>query len=69
MYAILQLVSAPLNPRPIIDYFGRSYPPSEYSYRTNTSTGKDNLTELKPLNEICVLDATIQYSGLSTLNK
>ena len=32
MCAILQLVSAPLNPRPIADHFRRSHSPSEHSY-------------------------------------
>ena len=45
MCAILQLVSAPLNPRPIADHFRRSHPLSEHSYWTNVSKGKENKFE------------------------
>ena len=41
--AILQLVSAPLNPIPIVDHFRRSHPLCELSYCTNVSIiGKEN---------------------------
>ena len=40
MCAILQLVSASSNPRPIVDHFRRSHPLCELSYWTNVSIGK-----------------------------
>ena len=58
MCAILQLVSAPLDPRPIVDYFRRSHPLCEHSYLTNTSIGKENRTETVKLK--FASDATIQ---------
>ena len=46
MCAILQLVSAPSNPRPIVDHFRRSHPLCEHSYWTNW-TAHERKTELK----------------------
>ena len=46
MCAILQLVSAPLNPRPVVDHFRRSHPLCEHSYSSNISTDKENKIEI-----------------------
>ena len=42
MYAILQLVSAPLNPIPIAEHFRRSHPQCEHSYRQHVYMSKEN---------------------------
>ena len=52
MCAILQLVSAPSNPRPIVDHFRRSHPLCEHSYWTNW-TAHERKTELKTVKWNC----------------
>ena len=42
MCAILQLVSAPLNPIPIAEHFRRSHPQCEHSYRQHIYMSKEN---------------------------
>ena len=50
MCAILQLVSAPLNPIPIADHFRRSHPLCEQSYWSADQTpAQPRKTEMKPL--------------------
>ena len=50
MCAILQLVSAPLNPIPIADHFRRSHPLCEQSYSSADQTpAQPRKTEMKPL--------------------
>ena len=53
MCAILQLVSAPWNPTPIVDHFRRSHPLSEhnYVYAEQQTPAQERKTELKPLNK------------------
>ena len=43
MCAILQLVSAPLNPIPIAKHFRRSHPQCEHSYRQHIYMSKENI--------------------------
>ena len=42
MCAILQLVSAPLNPTPIAEHFRRSHPQCEHSYRQHIYMSEEN---------------------------
>ena len=42
MYAILQLVSAPLNPKPTAEHFRRSHPQCEPSYGQHTYMSEEN---------------------------
>ena len=42
MCAILQLVSAPLNPIPIAEHFRRSHPQCEHSYGQHIYMSKEN---------------------------
>ena len=42
MCAILQLVSAPLNPIPIAEHFWRSHPQCEHSYGQHIYMSKEN---------------------------
>ena len=42
MCAILQLVSAPLNPTPIAEHFRRSHPQCEHSYGQHIYMSKEN---------------------------
>ena len=42
MCAILQLVSAPLNPIPIAEHFRRSHPQCEHSYGQHKYMSKEN---------------------------
>ena len=42
MCAILQLVSAPLNPIPIAEHFRRSHPQREHSYGQHIYMSKEN---------------------------
>ena len=42
MCAILQLVSAPLNPIPIAEHLRRSHPQCEHSYRQHIYMRKEN---------------------------
>ena len=67
MCAILQLVSAPLNPRPIVDILGRAtHYVSTVTEQTKQHTkGKQNW---KLLNET-VYDATKQNSGYTARAK
>ena len=50
MCAILELVSAPSNPRPIVDHFRRSHPLCEHS----NWTAHERKTELKTVKWNCV---------------
>ena len=53
MCAILKLVSAPSNPRPILDHFRMSHPLCEHSYWTNW-TAHERKTKLKTVKWNCV---------------
>ena len=44
MCAILQLVSAPLNPIPIAEHFRRSHPQCEHSYGQHIYMSKENVS-------------------------
>ena len=44
MCAILQLVSAPLNPIPIAEHFRRSHPQCEHSYGQHIYMSKENIS-------------------------
>ena len=44
MCAIPQLVSAPLNPIPIVEHFRRSHPLSEHSYLQYLVARENNVT-------------------------
>ena len=43
MCAILQLVSAPLNPIPIAEHFRRSHPQCEHSYGQHIYMSEENI--------------------------
>ena len=47
MCAILQLVSAPLNPIPIAEHFRRSHPQCEHSYGQHIYMSKENKIEVE----------------------
>ena len=47
MCAILQLVSAPLNPIPIAEHFSRSHPQCEHSYRQHIYMSKENTVNVR----------------------
>ena len=46
MYAIPQLISAPLNPKPTVEHFRRGHPQCEHSYGQHIYMSEDDIPSL-----------------------
>ena len=64
MCAILQLVSAPLNPIPIAEHFRRSHPQCEHSYGQHIYMSKENILAMEET-KIAIAEGV---SSISTTN-